>query len=116
MHGKIERGKTLFVNNGKISSVGKSRVRGYEVLDAKGLFVSPGFIDIHVHGLFADRAVDIGSSDLKEMCRRLAEHGVTGFLATTVSFPPSALLKIVRAVKDFIKNNPGTNLLGVHLQ
>ncbi len=50
------------------------------------------------------------------MCRRLAEHGVTGFLATTVSFPPSTLLKIVRVVKDFIEDNPGTNLLGVHLE
>ena len=112
----VEKGKTLFVNNGRISSVGRAPARGCKVLDAKGLFVSPGFIDIHVHGIFADRAADLDSSDLKEMCGRLAKHGVTGFLATTVSFPPSRLLKTVRAVKDFIKDNPGTNLLGVHLE
>ncbi len=114
--GKIERGKTLFINDGKISSVGKAPVKGCEILDAKGLFVSPGFIDIHVHGLFADRAGDLDSSDLKEMCGRLAEHGVTGFLATTVSLPPRMLLKTVRTVNNFINDNPRTNLLGIHLE
>jgi N-acetylglucosamine-6-phosphate deacetylase len=114
--GKVVTGKILFVNNGRISSVGRASVEGCEVLDAKGLFVSPGFIDIHVHGIFADRAAGLDTSDLKEMCGRLAKHGVTGFLATTVSFPPSTLLKTVRTVKNFIKDNPGTNLLGVHLE
>ena len=114
--GRVEKGKTLFVNNGRISSVGRAPIKGCEALDAKGLFVSPGFIDIHVHGIFADRAAGLDNPDLKEMCGRLAKHGVTGFLATTVSFPPSMLLRAVRAVKSFIKDNPGTNLLGVHLE
>jgi len=99
--GRVERDKALFINNGKISLVGRASLRGYEILNAKGLFVSPGFIDIHVHGLFADRAGDLNSSDLKEMCGRLARHGVTGFLATTVSSPPSMLLKTAKAVKNF---------------
>ena len=114
--GKVERGKILFVNNGRIFPAGRGPIKGCEVLNAKGLFVSPGFIDIHVHGLFADRAARLDSSDLKEMCRRLAKHGVTGFLATTVSFPPSALLRTIRIVKNFIKDNPDTNFLGVHLE
>ena len=114
--GRVERDKALFINNGKISLVGRASLRGYEILNAKGLFVSPGFIDIHVHGLFADRAGDLNSSDLKEMCGRLARHGVTGFLATTVSSPPSMLLKTAKAVKNFIKDNPDTNLLGIHFE
>lgn len=114
--GKIERGKTLFVNNGRISPAGRVPAKGCEVLDAKGLFVSPGFIDMHVHGIFADKAAALDGPALKEMCVRLAKHGVTGFLATTVSSPPSTLLKTVRIVKNFIEDNPGTNLLGVHFE
>lgn len=114
--GSVERGKALFINNGKISSVGKAPIRGCRTLNAKGLFVSPGFIDIHVHGLFADRAGDLDTSDLEEMCGRLAKDGVTGFLATTISSPPSMLLKMVKIVKGFIRDNPGTNLLGIHFE
>lgn len=114
--GGIEKGKSLFIDDGKISSVGRAHDGGYRILDARGLFVSPGFIDIHVHGIFADRAGSIKSSDLKKMCGRLAKHGVTCFLATTVSSPPSILLKAVKAVKAFIRDNPDTNLLGIHLE
>ncbi|MDD4879315.1 MAG: N-acetylglucosamine-6-phosphate deacetylase [Candidatus Omnitrophica bacterium] len=114
--GRIEPGKALLIDKGKISSIGGGPVKGCKVLDAKGLFISPGFIDIHVHGIFADRAAGLDTSDLGEMCRRLAKHGVTGFLATTVSLPPSMLLKTVRIVRDFINENPGTNLLGIHFE
>lgn len=38
------------IANGKIASVGDIRTQdGDEVIDAKGLHVSPGFIDIHIH-------------------------------------------------------------------
>lgn len=104
--GRVEKDKALFIDRGKISSVGRAPLKNYKILNAKGLFVSPGFIDIHVHY----------SPDLEGMCGRLAKHGVTTFLATTVSSPPSMLLKAVKAVKSFIRDNPGTNLLGVHLE
>jgi len=104
--GGIEKGKALFIDKGKISSIGRAPLKSYKILDAKGLFVSPGFIDIHVHY----------SPDLEKMCGRMAKHGVTAFLATTVSSPPSMLLKAVKAVKTFIRDNPDTNLLGVHLE
>lgn len=113
---RVEKGRALFISDGKISLIRGAAAKRCEVLNARGLFVSPGFIDIHVHGLFADRAGDLDVSDLKEMCRRLAKHGVTGFLATTVSSSPAMLLKIVKTVKDFIKDDPDTNLLGIHFE
>lgn len=111
--GGIEKGRALFIDKGKISSIGRAPLKSYKILNAKGLFVSPGFIDIHVHGLFAG---SLDGTGLGEMCGLLAKHGVTGFLATTVSSPSSMLLKAVKAVKAFIRDNPGTNLLGVHLE
>ena len=114
---RIEKGAPLYIENGKITHIGgRSPSGGTKTIDAKGLFVSPGFIDIHVHGIFADRAGDLDSLDLEEMCGRLAKHGVTGFLATTVSISPAMMLKAATTVKDFIRNDPGTNLLGVHFE
>src|ERR1700743_2436544 len=39
----------IAVKNGKISSVGKISGQGAEEIDAKGLLVTPGFVDIHTH-------------------------------------------------------------------
>ena len=37
------------VKNGKIAAVGKFSGKGTEEIDAKGLLVTPGFVDIHTH-------------------------------------------------------------------
>ncbi len=109
LNDRIEKGKSLFIENDKIIGIEKERkfsFRGFKVLDAKGLYVSPGFIDIHVHI----------EKDLTRMCDKMARAGVSGFLATTVSLPPESLLNTTKAVKSFISNNPDTNLLGLHLE
>jgi len=38
------------VRNGKIESISTTPITGKTVLDAKGLVVAPGFIDLHAHG------------------------------------------------------------------
>lgn len=116
---KIETGKSLFIEDGRITEIvngGKRPPQGFDVIDAKGLYVSPGFIDIHVHSLFASRAANISEDDLKQMRDRMARSGVTAFLATTVALPTETLLSATNAVKHFIANNPGTGLLGLHLE
>ena len=43
----------LFIDNGKIVGYGEMRntpvPEGCEVIDAEGLYVGPGFVDIHTH-------------------------------------------------------------------
>ncbi len=38
------------IRNGKIAAVSATALQGTKVIDAKGLVVAPGFIDLHVHG------------------------------------------------------------------
>lgn len=116
---KIEEGKSLFIEDGRIAGIGrgsKGPSKGFDVVDAKGLYVSPGFIDVHVHGLFANRIDNIAENDLRQMCVRMAKAGVTAFLATTVTLPDETLLNTASAIKRFIADNPATNLLGLHLE
>ena len=42
--------RNIGITGGKIRAISKSSLRGKETIDAKGLVVSPGFIDLHSHG------------------------------------------------------------------
>ena len=42
--------RNLGITNGKIRSISAARLNGKNVIDARGLVVSPGFIDLHQHG------------------------------------------------------------------
>lgn len=46
---KIEQGSIL-VEDGKIKEINPSNIDTDSILDANGLYVSPGFIDVHIHG------------------------------------------------------------------
>jgi dihydroorotase len=46
---KIDKITNVFIENGKIKSVGKNLPKADKTIDAKGLIVTPGLIDMHVH-------------------------------------------------------------------
>jgi N-acyl-D-aspartate/D-glutamate deacylase len=41
--------RTLGIRNGRIASITEGVLRGTTIIDAKGLVVAPGFIDLHRH-------------------------------------------------------------------
>ena len=47
---KTDAVRNLGVSNGKIKTISTNRLNGRNVIDARGLVVSPGFIDLHQHG------------------------------------------------------------------
>ena len=80
----------------------------------------PGFIDIHIHG-GAGRAVMEGTSDaLRAIGRHLARHGVTGWLATSVTASRDETVKVLQAVSEWMASpengRDGAAVLGCHLE
>ncbi len=47
----LDEVRNIGIRGGKIAEISGRDLRGTEVLDAKGLVVSPGFIDLHAHGI-----------------------------------------------------------------
>ncbi|MBC7080734.1 MAG: imidazolonepropionase [Thermoplasmatales archaeon] len=49
---KIRKEKYIYIEDGKIKSIGEKR-KADEIIDARGNFVMPGFVDCHTHAVFA---------------------------------------------------------------
>lgn len=83
-HGTLEDG-AIRIADGRIVAAGPSdelpAVGGGELLDARGLTVAPGLIDLHTHGGGGVQTIDGTAEALARMAMFYAQHGVTGFLA-----------------------------------
>ncbi len=87
-------------------------------IDAKGGYVSPGLVDVHVHGYDGADASDGDLDGLRKMARGIARNGVTSFLPTTMTVSYEVLERAFDAARAFIKNPlPGeARALGVNAE
>ncbi len=106
----------ILIEDGKIKKIGKIK-EDCPVIDAGGLYVSPGFIDIHTHG---GNGYDYMAGTLEAFVAATTlhmQHGTTSIVPTTVA---SDLEYTVQFLKKFdqIKDNKEipVHLLGVHLE
>ncbi|HMU95851.1 MAG TPA: dihydroorotase [Elusimicrobiota bacterium] len=77
----------LLVAEGKVARVGKSLAApaGAQVIDAKGLIVAPGLVDIHVH---LREPGNEGAETIESGTRAAAAGGVTSVVAMPNTQPP----------------------------
>ena len=110
---------SLLINDGKIVEISSSNLDAPDTveLDARGQYISPGFIDIHVHGGggydFMDNTVDafLGIAELH------VKHGTTAMLPTTLSCEKADLLDTLRIYEEADKlNTKGSQFIGIHIE
>jgi N-acetylglucosamine-6-phosphate deacetylase len=84
-----------------------------QVVDGRGGFLVPGYIDLHIHG-FYEYLIDNGPGDLLEICRLLPRHGTTGFLPSVCPRPAgedAVFLKTLAGVQS-----DAARMFGFHLE
>ena len=68
--------------------------------DACGNYVSPGFINLHIHGCAGADTMDAGEDTLAAMSRFLVKTGVTSFLPTTMTCDITAIHKALGEIRN----------------
>ena len=106
------------IEGGTIVAVGADvrPAAGDEVVEADGLTLLPGFVDIHSHGRSGHDFCDATDEAFDAIGRDKLVDGVTGFLATGLTRPEGDLAELCRAVERYKARNVGAVCLGVHLE
>lgn len=87
------------------------------VYDAEGGIVSPGLIDIHVHGYKGEDSSDGVEKGLLDMAAAIPANGVTAWLPTTMTVPTPQLENVFDIVRGIMKNGAeGAVVLGVNAE
>jgi N-acetylglucosamine-6-phosphate deacetylase len=102
--------------DGIIQRVGpkpKRLAKDLEVVDLAGRYLSPGFIDIHVHGGCGSDFMDGTVQDVVTACQAHLSHGVTTIFPTSTTGRPEQIMAMLQAVKKVI--NAGSYVHGQRL-
>lgn len=110
-------GRCLGVFKGKIKLIEPGQpFETREVIDSKGLYIAPGFIDLHVHGGGGADFLDASGDALERITRFHSRHGTTGLLATVAASPPEQMARALERAAGRIGLGQGAVILGAHLE
>lgn len=87
-----------------------------KLIDVKGAYIAPGFIDTHIHGFGGFGTDDSSTESVLEMSRALAQYGVTAFNPTLYPSEPDTMVKTIKAVVAAMGHEEGARIMGLHLE
>lgn len=114
----IQHGSVL-ISDGIISAVSEGNIVSTDAIeiDARGKFVAPGFIDIHVHGGGGHDFMDGNENAFLKIAETHARYGTTSMLPTTLTSEKEGLLETLTIYEGANRNNVnGSQFLGMHLE
>jgi N-acetylglucosamine-6-phosphate deacetylase len=122
------RDAAVIVEGGRIAAVGpRNEVTvptGAKHVDARGITLIPGFVDVHIHGAGGRDVMEATPEALNAVAATLARGGTTSFLATTVTAAQDALCQSAAGIAKYIstQSNNGAaakqraEILGIHFE
>jgi N-acetylglucosamine-6-phosphate deacetylase len=105
----IRDGLEVVVQEGKIAAIHPptpklrrtgERVRENEIVDLDGNYLTPGFIDLHVHGALGRDTMEASAEAFRSICDYHASGGTTSFLLTTATAPLNRIVDVLKAVRN----------------
>ncbi len=91
---------------------------GCELIDARGGYVVPGLIDLHIHGFDGSDISDGTVEAVRTVSEGIVKNGVTSYLPTTMTMPYDDITRAFDSVRDYLKGDTsaGARVLGVNME
>jgi len=120
-HGNVEPNTSIIIENGVISAIlsrSSIELSAFDrVIDAKGMYVSAGFIELHTHGVNGYDFMDAEPKGFLKALRDYPHYGVTGVYPTTMSAPFNDIETVLDSISATdLSDNNGATFLGIHLE
>jgi N-acetylglucosamine-6-phosphate deacetylase len=88
-----------------------------ERIDAGGLYIAPGFVDIHVHGGAGSDFMDATAADIETVFRYHSAHGTTSLCPTTATAPLAEILATLDGLARYRSGDQRWGrALGAHIE
>ena len=100
----------------KIIKITKGLPTLARIINAKGLYLSAGFIDIHIHGSNGFDVMDGSFDALEGISNSILQTGTTSFLATTMTMSEEDIVNALRNIQKNRASVTGAKVLGTHLE
>ncbi|MBM7558211.1 N-acetylglucosamine-6-phosphate deacetylase [Halanaerobacter jeridensis] len=116
---KILNDKVLIFDEQVVEIVESEKIveNDVELIDAKGNYIAPGFIDLHIHGAKGYDTMDGNEEALSTISEVISKKGVTSYLPTTMTMDQESTHQALDVIKDFMsKKVKGAKVLGAHLE
>lgn len=105
----------IYIENGRIVST-ENEVTDKSVIDAHGLKVLPGMVDIHSHGAVGHDFSDADTEGFRQILQYEKSSGVTTYCPTSMTLPKEQLLKIFRTAVDVKTDETCANIGGINME
>ncbi|WP_262248522.1 N-acetylglucosamine-6-phosphate deacetylase [Parapedobacter soli] len=109
----------VVIKDGKIQYVGTENadVPDATVVDAQGLYLAPGFIDLHVHGGGGHDFMDNTVAAYRAIAETHARFGTTALCPTTLTAGKGDLLRTLEVYGNAAgQHTRGAQFVGLHLE
>lgn len=114
----------LIIEDGTIAAAGRRQALAIppnaRIVDYGDAILTPGLIDIHVHGAAGFDVMEASPEELAAVERLMARHGVTSYCPTTVTAPLDHTLRSLRRLCVALENGDHSadraRPLGIHLE
>ena len=107
----------VYLKGGKILAVTNENIPFDKEINADGMYVSPAFIDTHIHGAVGYDFLDADCESYIKIAEAVAKHGAGTIYPTITSSDEKKMRKSIEAFEEVknIKHN-GANMPGIHLE
>lgn len=92
-----------------------------EKIDAKGNYVAPGLVDMHIHGYLGEDASDGSADGIRKMGEGIVKNGVTSWLPTTMTVSYEELKNVFTMMRELRTESEqsdykGAQILGINAE